>query len=213
MVDGLALECVRVPAGRTLADAVAAACPAPVADLGKALGAAALDATFRRWGLGVPPALEIPTEAGENQVADPSLAAVGQEALTVTPLHMALVMATVGNGGVTPVASLVLKTENVDGTWQPVAPSDQPAQVIRADLAQRLRTLLRPSSGDQVIAHSSMALAGADRPPHAWYIGLAPAQAPRFAVAVLLEHGGSAGLHLAEQVGHDALIAALSRAP
>jgi peptidoglycan glycosyltransferase len=213
MVDGLALGCTRDPAGRTLADAVAAACPAAVADLGEALGAAALEAAFRRWGLDVPPSLEIPTEAGDTQVVDPKLAAVGQEALTVTPLHMALVVAAVGNEGVAPAAALVLKTESRDGTRQPVAPSDQPVQIIRADLAQRLRTLLRPSSSGQVIGHSSIALAGADRPPHAWYIGLAPVQAPRFAVAVLLEHSGDDGPTLAERVGRDALGAALSRTP
>ena len=29
--------------------------------------------------------------------------------------------------------------------------------------------------------------------PHAWFIGFAPAEAPRYAVAVLVEHGGSLG--------------------
>jgi peptidoglycan glycosyltransferase len=29
--------------------------------------------------------------------------------------------------------------------------------------------------------------------PHAWFVAFAPAEAPRFAVAVLVEHGGSAG--------------------
>jgi peptidoglycan glycosyltransferase len=177
------------------------------------LGAAALDAAFRRWELDVPPALEIPTEAGETQVVDPYLAAVGQEALTVTPLHMARVVAAVGNEGVLPAASLVLTTESIGGTWRPAVPSDQPTRVVRADLAQRLRTLLHPSSDGQVVGHNSVALAGADQPPHAWYIGLAPALAPRFAVAVLLEHGGGEGPNLAERVGQDALIAALSRAP
>jgi peptidoglycan glycosyltransferase len=172
-----------------------------------------LEAVFRRWRLDVPPSLEIPTEAGDTRVVDPQLAAVGQEALTVTPLQMALVVAAVGTEGVTPTPSLVLTTEGVDGTWRPAATSAQPARVIRADLAQRLRTLLRPSSGGQVIGHSSIALAGADRPPHVWYIGLAPVQAPRFAVAVLLEHGGGEGPNLAERVGRDALVAALGRTP
>jgi peptidoglycan glycosyltransferase len=29
--------------------------------------------------------------------------------------------------------------------------------------------------------------------PHAWFIGFAPAEAPRYAVAVLVEHGGNLG--------------------
>jgi peptidoglycan glycosyltransferase len=30
-------------------------------------------------------------------------------------------------------------------------------------------------------------------PPHAWFIGFAPADAPKFAIAVLVEHGGAKG--------------------
>ena len=29
--------------------------------------------------------------------------------------------------------------------------------------------------------------------PHAWFIGFAPAEQPRYAVAVIIEHGGAAG--------------------
>ena len=29
--------------------------------------------------------------------------------------------------------------------------------------------------------------------PHAWFVAFAPAQAPKYAVAVLVEHGGSQG--------------------
>ena len=210
-VDERALQCVRAPDGPTLADAVTAACPAPSAALGEALGAEGLQAAFRRWGLDAPPPLEISTEVGDATVTDPRLAAVGQDNLTMTPLHVALVMATLGNDGVMPVPHVVLKAQNTERRWQPVTPSDQPVQVIDADLAQRLRTLLYPSDDGQVIGHSSIALAGADSPPHAWYVGLAPAQAPRYAVAVLLEHGGDPAL--AAHVGHEALVAALSYAP
>ena len=30
-------------------------------------------------------------------------------------------------------------------------------------------------------------------PPHAWFIAFAPAEAPRFAISVIIERGGSAG--------------------
>lgn len=213
MVDGRALGCTRRPAGPTLAEAVAVACPAPLADLGQALGAEALQAAFHRWGLDASPLLEIPTEAGEARVTDLSLAAVGQDVLTVTPLHVALMAAALGNEGVMPAASLVLRTESDDGTWQPVTPLGQARQVISAELAGRLRAFLHPSGDGQVIGHGSLAMAGVDPAPHAWYIGLAPAQAPRYAVAVLLEHGGADGPAPAEQVGLKALSAALTRTP
>jgi peptidoglycan glycosyltransferase len=212
-VSGQALNCAHSPQGATLADAIAAACPAPLTKVGEALGAQVLEEAFHRWGLDAPPRLEIPTEAGEASVDDPLLAAIGQETLTVTPLHVALAAAAIGNDGVKPALRLTLETEGVDGEWHQTEPPDDSIQVISPDLAESLRDVLRSSDDGFVRGHGSLALAGADRPPHVWYIGLAPAQAPRHAVVVLLEHGGTEGLDLAERIGHDALVAAGSLVP
>jgi len=213
MIGERALACAREPRGLTLADAAAAACPAPLADLGEELGAGRLETAFRLWGLDEPPPLEITTEAGEAAVTDPRLAAIGQETLTVTPLHMVRVAAALGNAGVMPPALLVLKTENANGQWQPADAQDQATRVMNPDLVGSLRALLRPSDDGEVLGHSSLALAGADLPFHVWFLGLAPSQNPRHAVAVLLEHAGKDGLTLAEQIGHDALLAALAQTP
>jgi peptidoglycan glycosyltransferase len=176
------------------------------------LGAEFLETVFRSWAFDAPPLLEIPTEAGEVRVTDPRLAAIGQERLTVTPLHIAMVAATIGNGGVMPPAHLILRSENADGMWQLSNPEGQARAVIHTDLAGRLQALLRPLADGQVLGHSSFALAGADQPFHVWFFGLAPAQAPRYAVAVLLEHGGADGLEVVEQIGQGALLIALTRA-
>jgi peptidoglycan glycosyltransferase len=208
-IDGGAVGCARQQQGETLTDAVAAACPAPLAELGEKLGKSALEATFRHWGLDAPPSLEIATAAGDANVADPRLAAIGQDALTVTPLHMAMVAAAVGNGGVMSPPQLVHRTEGVDAHWQPELPQGQAAQVISPALAERLRSVFSPSADEQVLGHGSLALAGQDRPSHAWFLGLAPAQSPRYAIAVLLEHGGEDSLEYAKQIGHIALISTL----
>jgi peptidoglycan glycosyltransferase len=203
------LSCVQVPQGPTLADAVAAACPAPLTQVGGTLGAQSLETTFRQWGLDTPPRLEIPTESGEVQVTDPRLAAIGQEALTVTPLRVALVAATIGNNGVTPATRLVLQTESTDATWHPTTAEGEVVQTISPDLAEQALGLLTPSADGKVLGYSSLALAGADQLSHSWFFGLAPAENPRYAVVVLLEQGGADGLALAERIGHDALISAL----
>lgn len=212
-IDGRSVSCVRTPEGNTLADALAAACPAPLADLGADLGAGDLETAFRQWGLVAPPPLEIPTAAGDATVIDPRLAAIGQEGLTVTPLHLALVAATIGNAGVMPPAHLVLKTEGADGRWQAAGHAGQAVQVVDPDAAGRLRSLFYSSADGQVLGFSSLALAGEDSPSHSWFLGLAPAQSPRYAVVVLLEHGGTDGLAQAEQIGHDALTSALTLIP
>jgi peptidoglycan glycosyltransferase len=213
MVDGQPFGCAHAPQGATLIDAIAAACPAPVADLGKILGAQTLEAAFKDWGLGAPPLLEIPTDAGQVQVSDPGLAAIGQEALTVTPLHMAMVVAAAGNGGMMPPVHLVLEEQGVDGNWQPAPLPTQAAGVISSALAERLRSALRLSDDGRVLGRGSFALAGTDLPSHVWFLGLAPVEEPRYGVAVLLEHGGADGLAQAERVGQDALVVALSRVP
>jgi peptidoglycan glycosyltransferase len=47
-----------------------------------------------------------------------------------------------------------------------------------------------------------------DGPPHAWFVGFAGDPKPRYAVAVVVDHGGS-GLATALPIGRDLLAAAL----
>src|SRR5690606_16127178 len=48
-------------------------------------------------------------------------------------------------------------------------------------------------AGVDVAGKTGTAEVGAGRPPHAWFIGFAPARAPEVAVAVVVEHGGYGG--------------------
>jgi penicillin-binding protein A len=55
-------------------------------------------------------------------------------------------------------------------------------------------------------------------PPHAWYVGFAPADNPTVAVAVLVENGGDLGLDatggkVAGPVGRSVIAAALAGGP
>src|SRR5207253_9760886 len=53
---------------------------------------------------------------------------------------------------------------------------------------------------------------GQGQTPHAWFIGLAPVDAPRLAIAVVIEHGGS-GSDVATPAGREVLRAALDAYP
>jgi hypothetical protein len=112
-----------------------------------------------------------------------------------------------------PPAHLALKTETANAKWDPASHPGQPLRIISPDRAEHLRALFRPSADGQVLGYGSLALAGAERPSHAWFLGLAPSSDPRYAVVVLLEHASPDGLELAAQIGHDALLAALEQAP
>jgi cell division protein FtsI/penicillin-binding protein 2 len=124
-----------------------------------------------------------------------------------------LIAAVIGNRGTMPGPQLILRTETGDDIWQAVQSPVDDVQVIDASLAQRLYALFETSVDGLVRGRSSLALAGTDSAAHVWYTGFAPDQAPRFAVVVLLEHAGRESLDWAEQIGHDALLAALQRTP
>lgn len=188
-VDSTEVACVSEPLeGDDMVAAYRAACPGPFLALGDELGEMGLTRAVVDWGLTEPPTLELSTEAGSWSPEDLGLEAVGQGSLTVSPLHMALVAGTLANHGVMPAPQLVLQLEGRDGAWRALeAPGAPREDLISSELARRLLLAWEPY-GSQTLGHLGLAVAGEGRPPHAWFLGVAPACAPRYAVAVLLEH-------------------------
>ena len=217
-IGGLVLKCTEVVTSvMTMADAYAAACPAPFADLGAALGDAALISTTQRWHLDAPPPLEIRTAAALTTTFDLSTTqalnafATGQGPLTISPLQMALVAATVGNHGLMPAAYLVQDIQSIDGRWVPYRRGDPAwsplsARIISGQTATEILAAMRAE--DNVAGHSGTAISGDKQ--LSWFIGLAPIDQPRYAIAVLIESApGSAGAQ-AEIIGRAALKALLA---
>jgi peptidoglycan glycosyltransferase len=174
----------------TLAEAYAQGCPAPFADLAAQLTANDLISLTQQWKLDVPPSLEIRTSAALTPTVDLSTTAalqayaLGQGQLTLSPLHLAQVAATIGNSGFMPASYLVKDVQSIDGTWQPYANSAQaPTPVIDPAVARAVLQAMRVQ--DNTAGHGGAAVSG-DR-QHAWFIGLAPADQPKYAIAVLLE--------------------------
>jgi peptidoglycan glycosyltransferase len=188
LVGGASVGCLGDPEEPyTLASAYAAACPAPVRSLGERLGRDGVAEAIQRWGLTTPPTLPIPTEAADwSREAMSSLQdeAIGQGALTVSPLHMALVAATVANDGRMPAPRLTPRQESASGEARAVlAPGD-----ARQLLAAWSRCDGDPSTTGGTWGHWGAALAG-EGGPHAWFLGIAPSRdQPEFAAAVLIEH-------------------------
>jgi peptidoglycan glycosyltransferase len=177
----------------TLAGAYAAACPAPFADLSEQLGANGLTEAVERWKLAItPPALEIPTEAVDwtgdtlNQTATLRAEGVGQGDLTVSPLQMALVAGTLANDGSMPAARLVLRIQDKDQQWYEQAGVGEIHTILTPVRAQKILAAWQRYDGD-IAAHWGTAVAGESQPPHTWFLGIAPASAPRYTVAILIE--------------------------
>jgi peptidoglycan glycosyltransferase len=140
-------------------------------------------------------------------------AAIGQGPVAVTPIEMALVAEAVATGGVMLVPHVVDKIENSNGL---VVRQTAPTVWGRAMTPQTAATLKQfmiqvvqrgtgtPAQipGIQVAGKTGTAETGTNEPPHAWFIAFAPAAHPQYAIAVLIEHGGSAGLGAEATGGH-----------
>lgn len=131
--------------------------------------------------------------------------AIGQGDMLVTPLQMAAVYAGIANGGMI-MRPHVLK-DVLDGSGA-AARSYQPEVVARVPvsaehLAVMRRALVRVTeSGTAAAAFRgfSVTVAGktgtaqvAGKDDFAWFCAYAPAEAPRFAIAVVVEQGGHGG--------------------
>lgn len=162
-------------------------------------------------------ALPSPTRPGEVgprwYPGDTLGLAIGQSSLKVTPLQMARLMAAIANGGflVTPHLATTSgpPTIETDGSTpvRPVFahPEPQPIPGLHAETLTAIRAGLYEVVNDpQGTAYKTVRLkdvaiagktgtaeVGGNRPDHAWFAGYAPADNPRVAFAVVVEHGGS----------------------
>jgi penicillin-binding protein 2 len=141
--------------------------------------------------------------------------AIGQSTLTATPLQIARMMAAIANGGalVTPHLVAAGGPTAVDDTTgsdvRPVFvhPDPQPIPGLHAETLAAIREGLQRvvhsphGTGYRTVRLDEVTIAGktgtaesgVGRPDHAWFAGYAPADHPRVAFAVVLEHGGSGG--------------------
>jgi peptidoglycan glycosyltransferase len=179
----------------TPAEAYAQACPAPFADLAAQLTSSDLISLTQKWKLDVPPALEIRTSAAPTVTRDLSTTlalqsyALGQGQLTISPLRMAQVAATIGNNGFMPAAYVVKDVQTSDGQWEPYASSaEAPTPIVDPAVAQAVLRAMRVQGNSA--GHGGAAISGNRQ--HAWFIGLAPADQPKYAIAVLLEDAAKA---------------------
>jgi len=177
-----------------------------------------------RWGLGQPVDFDLPVARDRLPARDevsPSVLAqlgFGQASLLVTPIRMALVAATIADGGRMPRPYLV---RSIAGNETSLATApEQLAAPIAGATASEVRDLMiavvQHGTGT-VAALPGVTVAGKTGtatnphgPPHSWFVAFAPAQAPRVVVAVLVENAGY-GAAVAAPIVRDVLRVALAR--
>jgi peptidoglycan glycosyltransferase len=220
--------------GGSFREAFAESCNADFAPLGPKIGNDDLVATAERFGFNSPPTLytprivravdlpepSIPTEIGEE--IDLGVSAIGQGEVLATPLEMASVAQTIGNGGVREPTSIV--------TNRKLRPHAKPVRVTSKKIAGELTELMvgvvTGGTGyagaipeAQVAGKTGTAELGPEpgqeNSPNpiqikdAWFAAFAPAEGARLAVGVVLIDAGAAGGEVAAPAASEVLSAGI----
>jgi cell division protein FtsI/penicillin-binding protein 2 len=184
--------------------------------IGQKLGAGRILNEAKKFGFYSVPPLETPSDArspsglyqgtslfnpkNPDTQVDPGRLAFGQERMLVTPLQMALVAATIANGGATPRPTLIKRVETPGGSvvtrlqphvWkQGIKPATAAAiRDMMVQVVQRGTGTAAQIPGVTVAGKTGTAeLAAGSNVYDAWFIFFAPAVNPVVAGAVVVEN-------------------------
>lgn len=187
------------------------ACPAPMLTLASDLEASDVQTILAGFGLTaappVPLAVSVPPSAA---VSDVESALLGQAELTVSPLQVALALAALASEGTPPSPLLVSAIQNEEGEWESLRATELGAAAVRPSAATEIVAAL-PQRAGTISEFSTLALAGPEGSSNGWYLALAPVQAPRYALVVVIEEPAS--LQVPVGVGRALLDEILSETP
>jgi len=196
----------------TLTRALAVSCNVAFGSIGLKLGGDALREQAERFGFDqvyfsdLDDALNRQAKSRFPANPDPpqtALSAIGQFDVAATPLQMAMVTASIANGGTTMKPNLIdqvldSKLDVLD-KLQPESLPGQPAMSVAhaRQLTEMMEAVVTSGTGRtaqipgvRVAGKTGTAQSAPNRPPYAWFVSFAPADNPRVAVAVLVQDAG-----------------------
>ena len=218
----------------TLSTALTKSVNTTFAQIGTTLGADRLGATMDAFGFGEVPPIDLPSGqveasgrmrngkvvANDEQGEDVARIAIGQERLAVTPLQMAMVASAIANDGTLMRPYLMSRVlDRGNSAIRETRPEElsQVASPANAKaVAQMMSNVVREGTGTAA-ALTGFAAAGKTGTAEtavngindAWFIGFAPVDSPRVAVAVVIEGttetGGAAAAPVAREVMQSAI--------
>jgi peptidoglycan glycosyltransferase len=198
--------------GGTLALSFQESCNTTFGQIGLDLGDAFVPG-MEKFGIGSAPPLDVAPGAaasvgpppGSFQQNQPlfAFAGIGQGDVAVTPLEMALSASAVANNGqiMQPhVADRI--TDGDDNTVKTIDPKPWQTAMspqVAATMTTLMISVVEGGTGTAAripgvsVAGKTGTAQNETGAAHAWFVGFAPAEDPQVAVAVIVEHGGSAG--------------------
>ena len=192
----------------TIATALRLSCNIPMAELGLQLGDDAIREMAEKFGFNSDFSIPLPVTPSvypaDPDPAQTALSAFGQTSVRATPLQMALVSATIANGGIEMQPNLVDEILAPDlsslQSFEPVAADRVLSAETAATMTQMMVNGVQDGAasnaridGVDVAGKTGTAENGDDDPYTLWFTGFAPADDPQVAVAVVVEDGGGKG--------------------
>lgn len=150
-----------------------------------------------------PSSFVLAPDASQSEITQ---TAIGQGKTLMTPLHNAMLVSAIANGGNVMVPYLVDRVENYHNT---VIKQNQPMlyqSIMTVNEAEELTKYMREvvqsgtgyglkSSSYEAAGKTGTAEVGFNETAHAWFIGFAPYDQPEIAVSILVENAGAASEH------------------
>lgn len=211
--DGERVQCYKgeVHGELDLAQAMAVSCNTTFANLGVEIGWKNLLKTGKKFGFNEdflfsdirmkPSSLPLSYKTSNREMA---WTAIGQGRVLVTPLHMAMMAATIANNGVMMEPKLLYRVVGRNGSIQKQMEPDVYKKVLEKEDAETLKNMMvkvvlegtgRQAQSDKITIAGKTGTAeeGSAGQPNknlAWFVGFAPVDNPTLAIAVLLEDVG-----------------------
>jgi peptidoglycan glycosyltransferase len=226
------------PCGGALVEITARSCNTAFARMAVDLGPQTMHDTAVAYGFNTDVPFDLPgaVQSRYPEVAyfdenTPALAQTGfgQNDVAATPLQMALVAAAVANNGVIMRPYTVAEIRDTRGRvverTRPVTWRAAVTPTVAATMREAMVAVVASGTGTraavpgvQVAGKTGTAQTGSEPPAaHAWFIGFAPAEAPRIALAVIIEGQPDAadltGGSTAAPIARDLFAAALAVTP
>lgn len=141
-------------------------------------------------------------QAGSSGEADAMQTAIGQGDTLITPLHNAMLAATVANGGAMMKPYVVDHIENAEGgtvkRYSPRMIGKPMTSTEAAYIGEMMRLVVTDGTGTKLksleveaAGKTGSADHGEGEAAHAWFIGYAPYENPEIAVSVIVESVGT----------------------
>jgi peptidoglycan glycosyltransferase len=192
-----------------LIDALTVSCNTAFAQLGIDLGEDRIRDMAAAFGI-TDETFEMPLKVAASTLgsidndAQLGVSSIGQQDVQLTPMQAAMIAAAVANGGSLMKPYLVDRVTAPDLTVIDRTDPEKMSEPISSDVANQLTEMMTSVvangtgrraqiGGVQVAGKTGTAENATDAEDHSWFIGFAPADDPKIAVAVFVRNGGSTG--------------------